>query len=397
MRIDINDFCLVVLLGEPARTAAFASRHFPTPNVIALAAHEDGMLASSTRAALDTSLAARDLTVIDAAGASSQVRDEILKCAKHHHARVYALTAVGPSSPTRRSLAKGNYRGVYEIKPSQDLGAIELVISPLPVDRRELQGPFDIIGDVHGCFRELCTLLERLEYEVRFKGKGSARRVRITAPENRTVIFVGDLVDRGPAAPDVLRIAMQMALDGTGYCVLGNHDIKFLRWLKGRTVRLSHGLERTVDQMKGESADFRRDVLAYLDALPIHLWLANGKLAVAHAGIKAEMLGRTSGAIAEFCLYGDHSGEKDTRGLPMRYNWALDYEGDTQVIYGHTPVPEARWQNNTLCIDTGCCFGGALTGLRWPENEIISVPARAEYVKSARPFGHPPPRPKGKT
>ena len=46
------------------------------------------------------------------------------------------------------------------------------------------------------------------------------------------------------------------------------------------------------------------------------------------------------------------------------------------VVYGHTPVVEARWVNRTLNIDTGCVFGGSLTALRWPEQELVSVPAR---------------------
>ena len=81
-------------------------------------------------------------------------------------------------------------------------------------------------------------------------------------------------------------------------------------------------------------------------------------------------------------------------GCPIRFNWALDYRGAAAVIYGHTPVAEPEWVNNTLCIDTGCVFGGKLTALRWPEREIVSVPARETYAELRRGFGLPPPSPR---
>jgi protein phosphatase len=261
-------------------------------------------------------------------------------------------------------------------------------------DRRALTGPFDIIGDVHGCAAELQDLMSQLGYEVRLSGAGEGRRAHIVAPHGRTAVFVGDLVDRGPATPDVLRIVINLVADGRGLCVPGNHDVKFVRWLSGRQVTLSHGLAESVAQFEAEGAAFRARVKAFLEHIPIHLWLDGGRLAVAHAGIKADMLGCDSGAIRSFCLYGETSGEQDELGLPVRYHWAAEYRGETAIVYGHTPVPEADWVQHTLCIDTGCCFGGRLTALRWPEREIVSVPARAAYAQKRRPFGHPPVRPR---
>jgi protein phosphatase len=159
-------------------------------------------------------------------------------------------------------------------------------------------------------------------------------------------------------------------------------------------VKLTHGLDRTVAQMTAEPRQFHREVAAFLDGLVSHAWLEGGRLAVAHAGIKEEMLGRSSRAVREFCLYGETSGETVEFGLPIRYHWAADYRGRTAIVYGHTPVPEAAWFNNTLCIDTGAVFGGKLTALRWPEREIVSVPAARVYSEPIRPFGHPPPRPR---
>ena len=117
-----------------------------------------------------------------------------------------------------------------------------------------------------------------------------------------------------------------------------------------------------------------------------HLVFDKGRLVVAHAGIKEEMIGRASGAIREMCLYGDTTGEKDEHGFPVRLDWAADYRGEAMVVYGHTPVGETRWLNRTANIDTGCVFGGDLTALRYPENETVSTSALETYAESAKPF-----------
>lgn len=257
-------------------------------------------------------------------------------------------------------------------------------------DQREDSGPFDIIGDVHGCAGELEKLLIKLGYTVSWRGEPSAPSVAVSAPYRRRVVFVGDLVDRGPRAPDALRIVMSMVEAGIAFVVPGNHDVKFQRWLDGKDVKPSHGLDRTIAQMETQPKAFKTEVREFLKRLPIYLWLDGGKLAVAHAGIKEHMLGRVSGEIRRFCLYGETSGETDKFGLPIRYHWAAHYRGNTVIVYGHTPVPDADWVNNTICIDTGCCFGGKLTALRWPEREIVTVPAADVYTMPVRPFGHPP-------
>lgn len=266
--------------------------------------------------------------------------------------------------------------------------ALDPNVTPVEFDQRTLGGPFDIIGDVHGCYRELQKLLSKLGYDIPDDpNQATAKTVR--APEGRTPIFVGDLVDRGENSMSVLKIVMAFVDSGNGYCVLGNHDDKFRRWLIGRDVSVKHGLESTIEDFEHEPPEMRDKLIAFLSALPIYLWLDGGRLVVAHAGILEEMLGRMNSRIRRFCLFGDTDGERDASGLPIRYHWAKAYHGDTTVIYGHTPVPEAGWVNNTLCIDTGCCFGGALTALRWPERMVVSVPALREYAPSLRPLGHP--------
>ena len=260
-------------------------------------------------------------------------------------------------------------------------------------DRRDEQGPFDIIGDVHGCAGELESLLVRLGYDVRWSGAPGAVEVSVTPPPGRRAIFVGDLVDRGPRSPDVLRIVMSMVASGAALAVPGNHDVKFMRWLDGKKVAPTHGLDRTIAQFDGETRQFRTSVRDFFAGLPTYVWLEAGRIAVAHAGIKDEMLGKDGGEVRRFCLYGETSGETDEFGLPIRYHWAAEYRGKTLVVYGHTPVPAADWVNNTICIDTGCCFGGALTALRWPERDIVSIAAERVYTVPVRPFGHPPVRP----
>ena len=72
--------------------------------------------------------------------------------------------------------------------------------------------------------------------------------------------------------------------------------------------------------------------------------------------------------------------------LPVRDNWAAEYRGRAMVVYGHTPVPEPEWLNRTINIDTGCVFGGKLTALRYPEKELVSVPARADLLRACPPI-----------
>ena len=162
--------------------------------------------------------------------------------------------------------------------------------------------------------------------------------------------------------------------------------MKLVRALRGRDVKRTYGLAETMEQLGQEPEPFRIEVAKFLDDLVSHLVFDDGKLVVAHAGLKESMHGRGSGSVREFALYGETTGETDEFGLPVRYNWASDYRGKALVVYGHTPVPEPLFLNNTVNIDTGCVFGGGLTALRYPEREIISVKAHRTYYEPARPF-----------
>jgi protein phosphatase len=300
----------------------------------------------------------------------------------------------GPNVPKRmtqeirqgfKGLPREGFRQVWRLSSVEAVDAATVERKPLWTDRRADHGPFDIIGDVHGCADELEELLEKLGYVVSWRdGEPS-----ITAPAGRKLVFVGDLVDRGPRTPDALRLAMAAVDAGMGYVVAGNHDEKLARWLGGRNVQVAHGLQLSIDQLAGEPEEFRHKVRAFLDDLRSHYWLDGGKLAVAHAGLKEEMIGRSSPAVREFAMYGDTTGETDEFGMPVRRDWASAYRGATAVVYGHTPMLEPEWVNETLCIDTGCVFGGKLTALRWPERELVSVPAHRVWSEPIRPLVPP--------
>jgi len=432
MNITIPDFCLVALVGASGSgKSTFARRHFKPTEIVGSdwargLVEDDENSQDATNDAFElvhyiasTRLKRRKLTVIDATNVRPEDRAHIVRIARSYHALPIAIV-INPgeevchernrSRPDRQfgphvvrnqtrnmkrtinKMQKEGFRYVYELRSVAEVDATTIERARVWTDRRHEHGPFDIIGDVHGCADELALLLAKLGYAVRLEDEGEERQAIVLAPEGRRAFFVGDLVDRGPNSPDALRIVMALVKSGHGLAVPGNHDAKFLRWLNGRDVKMTHGLDRTVEQFSREPKAFHTEVKTFLDGLVSHAWLEGGRLAVAHAGLKEEMLGRASGAVREFCLYGETSGETDEFGLPIRYNWAADYRGATTVVYGHTPVPEAEWLNNTLCIDTGCCFGGKLTALRWPEKEIVSVPALKTYSEPVRPFGHPPAR-----
>jgi protein phosphatase len=162
-----------------------------------------------------------------------------------------------------------------------------------------------------------------------------------------------------------------------------------MRKIRGRNVQVTQGLAESLAQFEAYDARYRgfaQVAAEFFDDLVSHYVLDGGRLVVAHAGLKESMQGRGSGAVREFCLYGETTGETDEFGLPVRYPWAQDYRGESMVVYGHTPVPEPEWLNRTINIDTGCVFGGKLTALRYPEKELVSVPARETYATPRRPF-----------
>ncbi|HTZ08159.1 MAG TPA: polynucleotide kinase-phosphatase [Acidimicrobiales bacterium] len=417
----IPELSVVVLVGvSGSGKSTFAARHFLPTEVLSsdvcrgLVADDENDQ-SATQAAFDvlhhiaaTRLAGGRIVVVDATNVQPEARRALVALAKAHHVPAVAVVLdvpedlcatrnagrperqFGPhvlrnqSSQLRRSLRhlrREGFHRVHHLQGTEAIAAATFRREPLWNDRRTDHGPFDIVGDVHGCHRELVELLGALGYLVDDDG-GSARH-----PGGRRALFLGDLVDRGPATPAVLRLVMGMVGEGSAVCLPGNHEVKLQRALQGRNVTTGHGLAASLEQLGAEPPEFSRRVAAFIDGLVAHLVLDDGALVVAHAGLPAAMHGRASGAVRSFSLYGDTTGETDEYGLPVRYPWAEEYRGSAMVVYGHTPVPEPVWLNRTICIDTGCVFGGRLTALRYPERELVSVPAHEVYYEPARPLG----------
>jgi protein phosphatase len=420
--LDVPDFCLVVLIGATgAGKSTFANRRFEPSEVISLDlcrlqvtddeddTSADGDAVDLARTIAEKRLKNRRLAVVDAGNTRAIDRRPFVQAARHCHAPLVAIVIdpglevciarnklkrgsdLKPSVAKRMiqemrgglsGLPREGFHQVWELASVEAVDTARIERRPLPIDRRAEAGPFDIIGDVHGCAGELEALLHRLGYVLSRKEAGFV----LSSPHGRKLVFVGDLVDRGPRTPEVLRIAMAAAAAGHALVVLGNHDDKLRRYLAGRSVKVAHGLETSVKQLEAEPPEFLKQVKAFIEGLQSHYWLDGGKLVVVHAGLKEEMIGRISKAVREFALYGDTTGEVDDVGFPIRRDWARAYRGTAAIVYGHTPVRDPAWVNETLCIDTGCAFGGKLTALRWPEREIVSVPAARTYVEPTRPL-----------
>jgi protein phosphatase len=364
-------------------------------------------------------LALGKLTVIDATNVQPEARAPLVQLARKYHCLPTAIVlnlpeslchernrgrddrTFGPHvvrqqrSQLRRSLRnvkREGFRHVFVLESAAEVDAATVERVPLWNDRQDEHGPFDVIGDVHGCADELEELLDRLGYQpVELVGDETPWGRRAMAHTlRRKAVFVGDLVDRGPRILDSLRLVRNMTAFGSALCVPGNHDMKLLRKLRGKQVQITHGLAQTLAEIEALGDDLRepfcRELADFLDGLVSHYVLDDGKLVVAHAGMKAEMQGRGSGRVRDFALYGETTGETDEFGLPVRFNWAAEYRGVAMVVYGHTPVAEPEWLNRTVNIDTGCVFGGKLTALRYPEKEFVSVPARKTYCEPARRF-----------
>lgn len=426
MKITIPEFALVLLIGPSGSgKSTFGRTHFKATEVLSsdfcrglVSDDENDQSATQDAFAVLHFIAARrlaagKLTVIDATSVQPEARKPLLALAREYHCMPIAIVFNLPEQvcqernrqrPDRqfgphvvrqqrqqlhRSLAQLRNEGfhhIYTLNTPEQVSAVEITRERLWSNLKHEHGPFDIIGDVHGCFDELVGLLQELGYSVSRQDEGTEARFTVHHPAGRRVVFLGDLVDRGPATPQVLLLVMDMVAAGTAFCVPGNHDIKLLRKLKGQNVSLRHGIAESLAQLEQETPAFTERVKSFLEGLISHYVLDEGRLVVAHAGMKLTMQGRGSRAVREFALYGETTGETDEFGLPIRYNWAGEYRGKAMVVYGHTPVPTPEWLNNTINIDTGCVFGGKLTALRYPEKTLFSVPAQQMYCEPARPL-----------
>ena len=420
MRIEIPEIAVVALIGvSGSGKSTFAKQYFKPTEVLssdyfrALISDDENNQQVSAQA-FDTLYYVANkrlelglLTVIDATNVQKEARASVLHLAREQNCHAVAIVLDIPEKicsernekrsdrnlgnrvitsqgvQLRRSikyLQKDGFRYVYVLKSEEDIANAEIIRTPLWNNKKNEAGPFDIIGDIHGCYNELCALLDKLGYSL------DKENYTAVSPEGRRAIFLGDLCDRGPNNIGVLRLVMGMVQSGNAYCIAGNHDAKLLKKLRGSDVQLTHGLDKTVEQLSAQSEDFAAEVKKFLSSLISHYVFDNGKLVVAHAGLKEKYQGRGSGRVRDFCLYGDTTGEIDEYGFPVRLPWANEYRGKAMVVYGHTPTLEVEAINNTFCIDTGCVFGGKLTAWRYPEREAVQIEAQEEYYSPAKPF-----------
>ena len=416
--ITVPELSLIALMGpSSAGKSTFAARYFKPTEILSsdfframISDNENDQ--SVTREAFSLLYAAADqrlthgrLTVIDATNIQENARRTIIDQARKQNVQAIAIVLNLPESVlqernrlrsdrnlpprvirdhvllTRKSLRflrREGFRYVYEITSPEQLDNIEIIREKLKPDRRDDHGPFDIIGDIHGCSAELEALLTRLGYQLTDHGYAH--------PDGRKAAFLGDFCDRGPQNIKVLRIVMDMVKAGNAISVPGNHDIKLLKYLSGRNITMTHGMDRTAAEFEACDSAFRDEVRTFLDSLVSHYVLDDGKLAIAHAGLRDTWLGRSTSQVRDFCLYGETTGESDAFGMPIHLDWASEYRSDTLMVFGHTAGKEVRFAGNTRCIDTGCVYGGKLTAMRYPEREFVSVDAACTYYAPERPL-----------
>ncbi len=439
MTIKIPKLSLVVLIGASGSgKSTFARRLFKATEVLSSDSCR-GMVGDNENDQTVTNqafevlrfiagkrLALGRLTVIDATNVQPEARQPLVDLARQYHYlpvaivfdlpekiclernRARADRDFGPhvvrnqKSQLRRSLRglqREGFRHVFVLESPDDVEAATVERVPLWNDKRDEHGPFDIIGDVHGCGEELEALLAQLGYaEARLNSDDPLWGDRtFVHPEGRWAVFLGDLVDRGPCILKAVRVVRNMVVRGSALCVPGNHDLKLVRKLRGKNVQITHGLANTLAEIaalsEGVRVPFERELVDFLDRLVSHYVLDDGKLVVAHAGMKEEMQGRGSAKVRDFALYGETTGETDEFGLPVRFDWASEYRGSAMVVYGHTPVPEADWLNRTVNIDTGCVFGGKLTALPTRRRSLLRFPPPGRIANRLDRFCRPSSRP----
>ena len=419
MRIEIPEFALVAMIGASSSgKSTFAKKHFLPTEILssdffrAMVSDDENNQKVSKEAfdllfyAANKRLSLMKTTVIDATNVQLAARKQIIDLAREQNVHSVAIVLNLPEkelqarnaarpdrgypehvirkhvSDLRRSiknLKREGFRFVYILNSVQEIDEAEIVRTRMWNNKKDEHGPFDVIGDVHGCYDELVMLLKKLGY-------AEDPEAGMLHPDGRRPVFLGDLCDRGPKNAEVLRLVMKMVRSGNALAVPGNHDVRLVRYLLGKNVQLTHGLDRTVEELSREDEAFRRDVKDFLDSLVSHYVLDDGKLVVSHAGLKEEYIGRGSMQVRDFCIYGEATGEIDDYGLPVRLNWASDYRGAAAVVYGHIPQLEVQAMNGTFCIDTGCVFGGRLTAYRYPEGEFVDVDALRQYYAPVKPL-----------
>jgi protein phosphatase len=415
MNIEIPEFCIVVLIGASGSgKSTFAGRFFNEEEILSsdrfrwmITGNEANQESSKDafsilHLTLAFRLKRRLLCVVDATNTTPASRESIFAIAKKYNTEVYAFVfdfsfeecylrnlqraRVVPDYVIQKqiddiqsyNLDEEHFRSIITFHSIEELNSCDITRRKMFSNKTDVT-MVDMIGDIHGCFVELIELVEQLGYTISKKPEGSFYTYSISHPENRRLVFLGDLIDRGPSVGEVVHFVYNVCQEGNAFCLPGNHENKFLRHLYNHKEKATPEIEASIQSIKKLPNGFVDKLHTFIYRLHHHYLFDGGKLVVAHAGLPEYFHGRDSKKIRDFALYGDTNGERDANGFPIRRNWAKDYSGEALVVYGHTPVREPHWENNTVNIDTGCVFGGKLTALRYPERKMYFVPAKKIY------------------
>jgi protein phosphatase len=422
-RPGITQGTLVVLVGPSGSgKSTFAQHHFKPTQIVssdacrAIVADDEADQTATTAAfavlhcIVEQRLRAGRITVVDATNVQAKARRPLLELAARYHRPCMAILfelppqvckernrqrqdrVVGDLVVDRQCaqapvsegvLRHEGFDPVIVLHSAEEADGFGAPAHPSPLVWHDRAGSFDIIGDLHGCCDELLSLLRIMGYKVENPG---SLIPHITAPEGRTAVFVGDFVDRGPDNVRSLLIVMAMVRSGAALAVPGNHDDKLLRALQGAPVKISNGLDHTLQELNAAGEEMQALVRDFLDGLPSHLVLDGGNLVVAHAGLPQDLHSIDSPRARDVALFGTPTGQRDEYGIKILADWAHAYEGEAVIVWGHLPVAEAVWVGNTIDIDTGCVHGGSLTALRYPERELVSIPAARVYSTPIKPL-----------
>ena len=351
MEIKIPKLSLVLLIGTSGSgKSTFAHRHFAPYEIVSsdrcrgIVSNDENSLSATSDAfdlvhyIIGKRLNNRLLTVVDATNVQAKDRQKLINLAREYHTLPVAIVLDLPEEicqtrnqtrPDRdfgkhvirrqkqqlkrslKGLKRQGFRRIHILKSVEEVNSVtNIVREKLYNDKTDIKGAFDIIGDIHGCYDETIELMKKLGYIIEtVDDNGENYGIHVSHPQGRQIIFVGDLVDRGPKSPQVLKLVMSMTHNNTAYCVVGNHEHKLQKKLKGKKVKLSHGLAETMEQLGEETPEFIDRVKEFLYSLISHYVFDDGKLVVAHAGIKEQMQGRGSSAVRSFCMYGETTGE----------------------------------------------------------------------------------------
>jgi protein phosphatase len=440
MLVGIPEIALVLLIGpRGVGKSRFAARHFEPGQILSLpqmrklVCDQPDLLEATNDAAelqsllVEMRLAWGRLTVVDSTNLRLRNRQNLLTLARKFHIPVVAIVFDLPGEarahgerqapkasylpgipdvltmePLEDQLSalrdamprlgqEGFYR-VYFLSTPEERDSAQVQVQKLPCNRKDHGGPFDLIGDVHGCCDELESLLRVLGYQQQMNDSSPGGTWR--HPEGRTAVFVGDILDRGPRILDTFRLVRSMVAAGSGLAVQGNHELKVYRHFKAPKPEPRPSIMQTLREIEDQAPDSQRetirDLVEFIENLPHHLVLDEGRLVAAHAGLREDLHGRDSFLVRNQALFGDANARFDDEPDAARLEWVQHYRGRALVVYGHTPVLESTIINRTINIDTGCVFGGRLTALRYPEMDTRWVVSQKAYAVQRRsgPDGH---------